>query len=696
MSDKVRPHHLSRKAMLYVRQSSPSQVLRNEESTRLQYGMRKRLCDLGWREIDVVDEDLGRSAAESGRRAGFERMVAEVCLGRVGAVAAREVSRFARNSRDWQQLVEVCRVVDTLLVDHETVYEPRRGNDRLLLGLKGSLNEYELDILRLRSVEARHEKARRGELVITAPVGYVKTSDGRLEKAADARIQETIGLVFRKTLELGAARQALLWLIEHGIDLPARRHGPLGWEVVWRRPTYPLLVSILHNPTYAGMYSYGKTEAVVELRDGIPRKKMRRKPRERWLSLLPDHHEGYIDRADFERIQVLMAKNAQAFRSTVPGAPKKGSALLVGILRCRRCGRKLGVKYTGASHNVPRYYCNRGNLDHAEPRCINLGALDADDAVAREVLRVVGPAAVDAALKAARDLAAERDDAIAALELGLEAARYAAEKAWRQYDAADPGNRLVAGELERRWNAALERVREMEGRIDSEKARRDEARPADLDSLRDLADELPRVWNHPQADARLKKRIVRAVIEEVVVDVDASAGEVELVVHWKGGVHTELRVRRRRRGESRHAAPSETVDAVRALTLICTDTMIAGYLNRNGLRTGRGNRWTRERVTSLRSKRGIPCHSPERKRQEGWMSLTEAAVHARIGQRALRRAVERGELEALHPLPDGPWIFRRVDLDAERGQEVIERARLRKTGGGVRCPGQISLLESGT
>jgi DNA invertase Pin-like site-specific DNA recombinase len=696
MSDKVRPHHLSRKAMLYVRQSSPSQVLRNKESTRLQYGMRKRLGDLGWSEIDVVDEDLGRSAAESGRRTGFERMVAEVCLGRVGAVAAREVSRFARNSRDWQQLVEVCRVVDTLLVDHETVYEPRRGNDRLLLGLKGSLNEYELDILRLRSVEARREKARRGELVITAPVGYVKTSDGRLEKAADARIQEVIGLVFRKTLELGAARQALLWLIEHGIDLPARRHGPLGWEVIWRRPTYPLLVSMLQNPTYAGIYAYGKTEVVVQLRDGIPRKKMRRKPRERWLSLLPDHHEGYIDRVDFERIQVLMARNAQAFRSTAPGAPKKGSALLVGILRCRRCGRKLGVRYTGASHNVPRYCCSRGNLDHAEPRCINLGALDADDAVAREVLRVVEPAAVDAALKAARDLAAERDDAIAALDLSLEAARYAAEKAWRQYDAADPENRLVAGELERRWNAALERVREIEGRIDSEKARRDEARPADLDSLRSLANELPRVWNHPEADARLKKRIVRAVIEEVVVDVDAPAGEVELVIHWKGGVHTELRVRRRRRGESRHAAPSETVHAVRALALICTDTMIAGYLNRNGLRTGKGNRWTRERVTSLRSKRGIPRHSPERKQSEGWMSLTGAAIYTGIGQRALRRAVERGDIEALHPLPDGPWIFRREDLDAERGQDAIKQARLRKTGGGVRCPGQLSLLESST
>jgi hypothetical protein len=258
--------------------------------------------------------------------------------------------------------------------------------------------------------------------------------------------------------------------------------------------------------------------------------------------------------------------------------------------------------------------------------------------LAREVLRVVEPAAVDAALRAARDLTAERDDAIAALELELEAARYAAEKAWRQYDAADPENRLVAGELEHRWNSALKRACEIEERIDSERARRDEARPADPDSIRSLAHELPRVWNHPEADARRRKRIARAVIEEVVVDVDAPAGEVELVVHWKGGVHTESRIRRRRRGESRQAAPSETVDAVRALALTCTDTMMAGYLNRNGLRSGKGNRWTRERVTSLRSKRDIPCHSPERKRSEGWMTLTEASRYAGVGSRALRCA----------------------------------------------------------
>src|SRR6201987_2032977 len=291
IADKIRTYHLERKAILYVRQSSAHQVLHNRESRALQYAMRDRLATLGWSQIDIVHDDLGRSAAGGVTRAGFERMVAEVCLGKVGAVAAREVSRFPRNSRDWQQLIEMCRVVDTVLIDQETVYAPRQSNDRLLLGLKGSLNEYELDLLRQRSVEARHEKAKRGELIITAPVGYVKTEEQRLETNPDRRVQEAVLLLFRKFRELGTVRQTLLWFLEHELQLPTQT--PRG-VLFWRRPSYRSVYRLITSPVYGGAYAYGKTEHVLSYEGGEPRHRSRKKPREQWLALIPNSHEGYI------------------------------------------------------------------------------------------------------------------------------------------------------------------------------------------------------------------------------------------------------------------------------------------------------------------------------------------------------------------------------------------------------------------
>lgn len=686
MHEKIGPHHLERKAILYVRQSSAHQVLHNRESSTLQYAMRDRLTALGWSRIETVDDDLGRSAAGGVTRAGFDRMVAEVCLGKVGAVAAREVSRFARNSRDWQQLIEMCRVVDTVLIDQEAVYAPRQGNDRLLLGLKGSLNEYELDLLRQRSLSARYEKARRGELVVTVPVGFLKVGD-RIEKDPDRRIQDAIALVFNKVAELGSARQALLWFLEHGLDLPVRR---ADGDVIWRRPNYATIHRMIANPIYGGAYAYGKSRSVPGYggRSGI-----RRKARDEWLALIPDAHEGYVSWERAEEIRKMVSDNVPASRHH--GAPKHGDALLAGLFRCKRCGRKLTVRYTGANHNIPRYSCWRGLLDNGEPRCIAFGGLRVDDAIEEALLGVVEPGAIAAAIEAERRMASQRDQVQEALLRDLEAARYAADRAFRQYDAADPENRLVTSELEARWNKALARAGEIEAKIAKHRTVAPQPIPMSASQVAALAGNLRAVWTAPTTDARLKKRIVRTLINEVVADLDDGTSEIVLIIHWVGGVRTELRLPKRRRGQ-RNATPDDIVDAVRQLVLIANDDVIAGVLNRNGLTTGNGNRWTRERVTALRSYRKIPVFRPQVDGVEPWLNLGGAAKLLGITPKTLRLAAEAGQIEGAHPLPDGPWIFSRSKLATPQAHQILDRARQNSRHPTGSHPDQENLFPSRT
>ena len=405
---------------------------------------------------------------------------------------------------------------------------------------------------------------------------------------------------------------------------------------------------------------------------------------------MPNAHEGYVSWERAEAIRTMVSSNVPTSRHH--GAPKHGDALLAGLIRCKRCGRKLTLRYSGMKHHIPRYSCSRGWMDNAEPRCIAFGGLRVDDAIEEALLSVVGPGAIAAATAAEQEAGQRRDQVRDALGRDLEAAHYAADRAFRQYDAADPANRLVTGELEARWNKALAHVAEVEGKI----AAHDAATPAvaiDPVSLGMLASDLKTVWSAPTTDARLKKRIVRTLIQEIVADIDDAVAEIVLIVHWIGGLHSEMHLPRRRRGQ-RNSTSADVIAAVRQLVLIANDDLLAGILNRNGLVTGNGNRWTRERVTSMRSNYRIPVFKPAEDGIEPWLNLSKAAQLLKIAPKTLRQAAEAGEIEAIHPLPDGPWIFARAALTTSAAQWITERARQNPKYPAGSHPDQQSLFSS--
>jgi DNA invertase Pin-like site-specific DNA recombinase len=697
-SEKIHPEHLRRPAFVYVRQSTFDQVRHHHESRRRQYDLQGHARTLGWHEVMVIDEDLGKSGATAVGRTGFQRLVAEVSLGHAGAVFGLEVSRLARNNRDWYQLLDLCGLMNTLIVDAEGVYDPRQLNDRLLLGLKGTISEAELGWIRQRAHEGLLAKARRGALILGLPVGYVQTRDGRVEKHPDQRVQHAIELVFAKFTEVGSVRQTLLWFRQEQMPLPALDRDPTwGERVTWRLPVYNTVLKFLTNPFYAGAYAFGRTETRTAVVDGQPHKtRGHRRPREQWIALLPDHHDAYIPWDTHEQILGLVGHNAQMKGLMVRGAVRRGSSLLPGLLRCGQCGRRLHVSYSGTKGYVPRYSCRGAALNHGTARCLAVGGLRVDEAIEREMLRVLEPGAIEAALATSTAATDEVEAQRRAVDLELREARYEAERARRQYDVVEPEHRLVAETLERRWNTALARVQTLEDRLVALDATTAATRPPDRARLLQLAEAFPRVWTDAATDIRLKKRIVRLLIEEIVVSpMDSPTPQLALVIHWNGGKHTRLVIRRNRKGQHRYITTRAIVDVVRELARAQPDQHIARVLNRLGYRTGAGHAWTQSRVASLRRHHQIPTFDRRVDRQ-ALLTMADAATRLGISPTTVRRLITRGLLPATQPVRDAPWAIPSEDLELETVQRTV--AAIRRGGAlpRTRAMAQLSLEESHT
>ncbi len=680
MSDlKVTASQLRRAAVVYVRQSTLLQVERNRESTARQYDLVARAAQLGWPRsaVRVIDEDLGTSGASAAGRSGFAELAAQVGLGQVGIVLSLEVSRLARNNADWYRLLDLAGMTDTLIADADGVYHPALFNDRLVLGMKGTMSEAELHILRARLDGGIRSKAARGELRRGLPVGLVwGEADGEIRLHPDAAVTGVIGAVFEQFAVCGSVRGTWLWLRDQGLKFPLQPTAYLhGTEIVWVEPTYHAIHNVLTHPAYAGAYVFGKTRQERYVTgDGVLRARRRKLPQGEWEVLIRDHHPGFID---WDTYQANQARIGQNIRPTAhepgTGAVREGCALLQGLGTCGVCGRKLAVYYEGPHKATPGYYCTgTGQLvDGRGTRHLRIGGVAIDTAVTGAFLAALQPAALQACLTAARQLEDGHDTALQQFRREVERARYQAGKAERRYRAVDPENRLVARGLETDWEHALTDL----AAAQAELARREAARPTALTTeeraaILSLGDDLDRVWTAPTTTDKDRKQLLRTLLEEVNITVerDHGHGQARLVARWKGGAISELTVPIKRKPPAIRT-DEDTIELVRRLAVHYPDAKIAGILNRQHRRTARGLSFTAGRVQGLRHHWGIACHQPSNNPQEGeLLTVAQAARQLGIAPSTLHRWLGDGFIAGEQLTPGAPWRIRLTDQ--LRGQFV--------------------------
>jgi len=490
-------------------------------------------------------------------------------------------------------------------------------------------------------------------------------------------VQQAIQLVFTKMTELGSVRQVLLWFRQEKVSLPAFPRDPGERKMVWKVPIYNTLLKMLTNPAYAGAYAFGKTQSRIRVVEGRARKTAgHRKPRPEWIVLIRDHHPGYISWEQYERNQALIASNAHMKSRMEPKAGRGGRALLSGMLRCRRCGRMLHVSYTGIKAAVLRYHCKGAHVNHGEHWCISFGGLRTDEAVANEVLHAISGNAVEAALEAAEQMRRQRQEQRKALELEVEQTRYQVHLASRRYEAVDPDNRLVAAELEARWNAELRKYTELEAKLQEFDVAMESVPMPDKEVLLSLARDLPALWNAPSTDMRLKQRIVRILVHEIVADVDERTSEIVLLLHWAGGAHSELRIKKNGPGRHRHCTSVEAIEVIRQMAGKFPDEQIAATLNRLGLRTGTGQSWNENRVYSARHYHQLPAYDSNRG-SDSMVTMEEAAQRLGVSSTSIRRLIELKKIPASQVVVCAPWQIPVEALDSEEVRRAVSNIKAR-------------------
>lgn len=677
-TSKVTEVHLERTAVVYLRQSTEKQVRHNGESRRLQYALKDRARELGFTQVRVIDSDLGSSAGVGAAvRAGFDQLVASVAVGEVGMILSREISRLSRTDKDWARLMEVCQLFGTLIADAEQIYDLNLIDDQLVLGIKGTLSVVELSTLKLRMQAGMTEKARRGEFFNLLPPGYLLERNGAVVKSPDRRVVEALELVFAKFSEIHSIRQTFLWFRENRIELPVNKAGESGMGIQWQLPTYVFIKDVLKNPFYAGAYVWGRRPMERVVVDGQIRKRQG-SPREPEDSrvFIRDHHEGYTTWQTYEENRRIMRANAlNLTRDESVGPARAGQGILAGLLRCGRCGRKLHVRYWGKSGTAARYLCN-GEFAAGGTYCLGFGGSTVDRRFSKELLSVITAFGVEASLEAARKTGVKRDQRYAVLARQLEELEYEQQRAFEQYNEVDPRHRLVAAELERRWNAKLEEVERLKVEMERLWAESQELTVEEEQELLSLGRQFPDVWNSTAATPAMKKRIMRTVIEEIVVNLDEETEKLIFTVHWKGGTHTQFMMAKPVSGSGQKTS-MEDIEIVRKMGVRYGDDEIARVLNKLGRTTGKGNRWNKQRVATVRRRYQIAGYRRKPSNLE-LLTLGEAAAYCGVSQTTIKRLVEAGVLTKDQIVPWAPWEIKRGDLDADPVHGIVEN--LKNTG----------------